>query len=110
MNRDPKFGPVIMVGLGGIFVEVLKDVTFRIAPFTRTDAKAMLTELKSYKLLAGVRGEMPVKISALVDIIIKISHLSQKHVEISEMDFNPVMVNEKKAYVVDARLITGDDN
>jgi acetyl-CoA synthetase (ADP-forming) len=109
MKRDPQFGPVIMVGLGGIFVEVLKDVSFRIAPLKKSDAKAMLAELKSYRILTGVRGEPSVDIDSLVDMILKISRMSLGEDAIEEIDFNPVMVNEKKAYVVDARIIGGQD-
>ncbi len=109
MNRDPQFGPVIMAGLGGIFVEVLKDVSFRIAPLKKSDAKAMLAELRSYKILTGVRGETSVDIDSLVDIILKISKMSVREDAITEMDFNPVMVDEKKAYVVDARIMGDED-
>ena len=105
MKRDPVFGPVIVFGLGGIFVEILKDVSMRIAPLTKKDASEMLTEIKGIEILKGARGEKSVNFKALQKIILSLSRLSLKHREIKEIDLNPVMVDEKEARVVDARII-----
>lgn len=105
VTKDPQFGPAIMFGLGGIFVEVLKDVTFRIAPITKDEAREMITEVKAYPLLKGYRNSPPVDIAAIVGILLKTSKLAMEHQEIKELDLNPVMVYEKGAKTVDARII-----
>ncbi|WP_297468303.1 acetate--CoA ligase family protein [Thermococcus sp.] len=108
VTEDPQFGHAIMFGLGGIFVEVLKDVTFRIIPITERDARKMITEIKSYPILAGARGEEPADIDAIVDLLLKVSQLVDELREyIKEMDLNPVFVYEKGkgAVIVDARII-----
>ncbi|TFF91032.1 acetyl-CoA synthetase, partial [Candidatus Thorarchaeota archaeon] len=89
VTRDPQFGHAIMVGLGGIFVEVLKDVSFRLIPFTEADAKEALEELKAYKILEGVRGEGPRDVEALVDVMLAVSKMIQENPEINELDCNP---------------------
>ena len=104
-TKDPQFGPALMFGLGGIFVEVLKDVTFRIAPITESDAKEMITEVKAYPILKGYRGQPPADINAIVNILMNTSKLVMDHPEIKELDLNPVMVYEKGAKAVDARII-----
>jgi len=103
--KDPQFGPAIMFGLGGIFVEVLKDVTFRVAPITEEEACEMITEVKAYPLLKGYRNTPPVDIDAIVKVLLSTSKLVMEHQEIKELDLNPVMVYEKGAKVVDARII-----
>lgn len=103
--RDNIFGPVIMFGLGGIFVEVLKDVSFRIAPITRNDALGMLNEIKSSKILDGYRGQPPVDKEAIADIIVKTARLMEENPEIESIDLNPVMAYPKGAIAVDARII-----
>lgn len=103
--KDPQFGQTLMFGLGGIFVEVLKDVTFRIAPIGEKDAKEMIKEIKAYPILKGYRSQPPVDERAIVDILLNISKLIMEHPEINQMDLNPVMVYEKGASVVDARII-----
>ena len=103
--KDPQFGPALMFGLGGIFVEVLKDVTFRIAPITRGEAREMITEIKAYPVLKGYRGIPPADIEALIQILINTSRLVMDYPEIKELDLNPVMVYEKGARTVDARII-----
>lgn len=105
MKNDSQFGPVIMFGLGGVFVEVLKDVSFRIAPVDKKQALDMIKEIKGYKILEGIRGEKAVNIGALVNIIVKTSDMVLKNKKIKELDFNPVIINEKKATIVDARII-----
>lgn len=107
--RDPQFGPLIMVGLGGIFVEVLKDVSFRICPIERIDALEMLDELKGKALLAGARGQRPVSKEAIVDALLKIGGaqglLMSFSGEIAEADINPIIVSQSGAIAVDARFI-----
>ena len=105
MKRDPVFGPVIVFGLGGIFVEALKDTSMRIAPVSPAEAAAMIEEIKGYKILHGLRGEKSVSMAALAKIIVAVSKLSLAHPEIKEIDLNPVMADAKKAVVVDARII-----
>jgi acetyl-CoA synthetase (ADP-forming) len=103
--KDPQFGPALMFGLGGIFVEVLKDVTFRIAPITESDAREMITEVKGYPILKGYRGQPPVDTDVIVEILLNTSRLVMDHMEIKELDLNPIMVYEKGAKTVDARVI-----
>jgi acetyltransferase len=107
MNRDPQFGPLVMFGLGGIYVEVLKDVAFRIAPFDRKEAMAMIREIRSFGLLRGVRGEPPADLDAAVEMLLRLSQLVTDFPEIVEMDINPLMVFEKGrgAMGVDMRLV-----
>ncbi len=107
MIRDSQFGPVIMFGLGGIFVEVLKDVTFRVLPLYEGDVETMIEEIKGIKLLKGIRGEPAKDINALKNILINISHLALNHPEIKEIDLNPIIVHEKGASIVDSRIIIG---
>jgi len=107
MNRDPQFGPLVMFGLGGIYVEVLKDVAFRIAPFGPKEARAMIREIRSFGLLRGVRGEPPADLAAAVDVLLRLSQLVTDFPEIVEMDINPLMIFEqgRGAVGVDMRLI-----
>ncbi len=103
--KDPQFGPTIMFGLGGIFVEILKDVTFRIAPVTKEEAEEMIREIKGYPILKGYRGKPPCDENAVIDIILKVSKLVTDHTEINQLDLNPIFVYEKGAKVIDARII-----
>ncbi|MCW3995016.1 MAG: acetate--CoA ligase family protein [Candidatus Bathyarchaeota archaeon] len=103
--KDPQFGQTVMFGLGGIFVELLKDVSFRVAPLTVEDAKEMITQVKAYPLLRGYRNTPPADIDALVGILCNVSRLVMDYPEIKELDLNPIMVYEKGAKVVDARII-----
>jgi acyl-CoA synthetase (NDP forming) len=107
MNRDPQFGPLMMFGLGGIYVEALKDVTFRVAPFSRREAKEMINEIRSIQLLRGVRGEPPVDMDAIVDTLLRMSQLVTEFPEIVEFDINPLIVYETGRGVVgvDMRLV-----
>ena len=105
MTKDSSFGPVLMFGLGGIFVEVLKDVAFRIVPLDKNDASDMINEIKGKKLLEGYRGQDPADIPFLEDMLLKLSELVDKTEGISEIDMNPVFVYRKGAVVVDARII-----
>lgn len=103
--QDPQFGPVIMFGLGGIFVEVLKDISFRILPIAERDAEEMITEIKGYAILKGVRGESPRDIQAIKEVLLKLSKLVMANPEIQEVDLNPVFVYKKGLQIVDARMI-----
>ncbi len=105
IKRDNQFGPVVMFGLGGIFVEVLKDVSFRVCPVERLQAEKMIKEIKGFPILAGARGKKPVDIRALEDMIVKISKIVMANKKIKELDFNPVIVNGKKAVIADARVL-----
>jgi len=109
--RDGDFGPMVMVGLGGIFVEVLKDVAFRICPITRVDAAEMLDELKGAKILDGARGGIKASREAIVDTLLKVggeNGLLLKHAAtIREADINPLIVSERGAVAADARFILG---
>ncbi len=108
MIRDPQFGPVIMFGLGGIFVEVLKDVSFRVAPLADEDIDEMIKEIKGYKVLTGIRGEKSKDIGAIRNILAKLSDIAIDNPEIKEIDLNPVIVREKGASIVDSRVIIED--
>mgnify|MGYP002632019171 CR=1 FL=1 len=107
MNRDPQFGPLVTFGLGGIYVETLKDVTFRIAPFTERDARTMLTEIRTSALLDGVRGQPAVDKDAIVDTLLRIGQLVQDFPEIVELDINPLVVfaQSNGAISIDMRLV-----
>lgn len=112
MNRDPQFGPLITFGLGGIYVEALKDVTFRIAPFSRGEAEAMLSEIRSRALLEGVRGKPPVDKEALVDTLLRMGQLVLDFPEIVEFDINPLIVYPRGqgAIAIDMRLVLTSEN
>jgi len=106
---DPEFGPMVMVGIGGVFVEVLKDIAFRICPITERDARDMLDELKGASLLHGARGSEPVNIEAIVEVLLCVGGdgglLMSSNDEISEIDINPLIVSRQSAVAVDARFI-----
>jgi len=105
MFQDPQFGPVIMFGLGGIFVEVLKDVSFRIIPIVRRDAAEMIAEIKGYTLLQGYRGHEPAHIPSLEDMLLKVSDFVERTSGIKEIDLNPVFAYKDSAVAVDARMV-----
>ena len=109
--RDPQFGPLVMVGLGGIFVEILKDVSFRLCPIARIDAEEMLAELKGAAILKGARGTKPASMDAIIDVLLKVGGdnglLMQHAADISEADINPLIVSDTAAVAVDARFILG---
>ena len=106
MTRDPQFGPLLMFGLGGIFVEVMKDVTFHLAPVTQDEAMQMLMGTRSYALLKGARGQAPVDLEAIAAALQRISQLATDYPEITELDINPFIVGEvgTEAYAADARM------
>ena len=105
MTRDPQFGPAVLFGLGGIFVEVMKDVSYRVAPVMERDAAQMIRDIKGYPLLRGARKTDPVDLEALIDLIMKISRLSIEIPEVEELDLNPVLAYSEGACAVDARII-----
>ena len=107
MNRDPQFGPLVMFGLGGIYVEVLKDVTFRVAPMSASQADKMIEAIRSYPLLKGVRGQAPADLDAIADTILRVAQLVTDFPEIAELDINPLLVRAQGegAVAVDMRLI-----
>lgn len=109
MSRDAQFGPVIMFGLGGIFVEVIEDVTLRLVPLKRRDVREMLDEIKGAKLLGQFRGRPPVDRTALEDLLLKLSDFVAAHPEIEQIDLNPVLAYPNGVLAVDARVILKAD-
>ena len=108
LTRMPRVGPLVLFGLGGIYVEVLRDVVLRLSPLHDTDAREMIREIKSYRLLEGVRGEPARDLAALADILLRVSQLAQRHPRIVELDINPLLALEKGAIAVDARVQVAD--
>ncbi len=105
MSKDAQFGPVLMFGLGGILVEILKDVSFRIVPLAKRDAREMIREIKGYPLLEGYRGQEPVDVANLEELILKVSSFVEQHSEVKELDLNPIFAYSDGAVAVDARII-----
>ena len=104
-TTDPQFGPMIMFGIGGIFVEVYKDVSFRLIPITPNDAKEMMGEIKGKALLEGIRGLPRADPDEVVDILLAVSKLIEENPDIDEMDINPLLLTERGIIAVDARII-----
>lgn len=107
MSKDPQFGPVLMFGLGGVLVEVLKDVAFRIVPLEARDARQMIREIKGFPVLEGFRGQEPADLEALEKLLLKVSAFVEAHPEIEELDLNPVFAYKDGALAVDARIVVG---
>jgi acetate---CoA ligase (ADP-forming) subunit beta len=107
MSKDPQFGPVLMFGLGGIFVEVLKDVAFRIVPLEPKDARQMIEEIKGFPVLQGVRGQDPADLVALESLLLKLSEFVAANPQVEELDLNPVFALKNGAIAVDARIVVG---
>jgi len=105
MTKDPQFGPVLMFGLGGVLVEILKDVAFRIVPLTKRDATQMIHEIKGYPLLEGYRGQEPANVPMLEEAIVKLSDFVEGHPEIKEVDLNPMFAYKDGLTAVDARIV-----
>lgn len=105
MSKDPQFGPVLMFGLGGVLVEVLKDVSFRIVPVTKRDASEMIREIKGYPLLQGYRGQEAVDVASLEDLIVRVSQFIEQNPQVKELDLNPVFAYRDKTIAVDARIV-----
>jgi acyl-CoA synthetase (NDP forming) len=106
VSQDPLFGPVVMVGLGGVFVEVLRDVSFRVPPFDRDEAGRMVRELRGFPLLEGARGRKPVDVGALVDVIMNVQRLAMDLAgDVRELDINPLIVRPRGAVALDALVV-----
>ncbi len=108
MTMDPQFGPVLMFGLGGVLVEVLKDVAFRIVPITRRDANQMIHEIQGFPILEGHRGAEPSDIAALEGLLVQLSEFIEAHPDVAELDLNPVFAYPKGAVAVDARIVLSE--
>ncbi len=108
MTTDPQFGPVMMFGLGGVMVEVLKDVAFRLVPLEEKDARQMLSDIKGKAILDGVRGNPPADLDALTETILKVSKFVEQHPEVRELDLNPVFAYDMGAVAVDARIVVAE--
>jgi acyl-CoA synthetase (NDP forming) len=105
VTTDPQFGPVVMFGLGGVLVEVLRDVAFRLVPLEPRDAHQIVREIKGFPLLQGYRGAPPADLAALEDLVLKVSRFVETHPEVEELDLNPVFAYPDGAVAVDARII-----
>jgi len=105
-KRDPIFGPVVMFGLGGVYVEVLKDVTLRLAPVDHVTAKAMIRAIKGYPLLAGARGRPPADLDALADALVAMSRFAAAHANVTSAEVNPFIALPQGAIAVDALIMT----
>ncbi len=105
MTKDPQFGPVLMFGLGGVMVEILKDVAFRIIPINDRDARQMIDEIKGKPLLDGYRGSEPADIEKLRGLLLQVSTFVEEHPEVDELDLNPVFAYGDGAIAVDARIV-----
>jgi len=110
MNRDPQFGPCVMLGLGGIFTELLDDTAFRAAPFDRAEALDMTAELRGSKIFGEFRGEPPVDLEKLADILLAVGNLATAHPQIAEIDINPLIINPTgQCVAADALVVLGSD-
>lgn len=110
MSKDAQFGPVLMFGLGGVWVEILEDTSLRVIPLTRKDAVEMIREIKGYQLLTGYRGRKPVDISKLEELLLAVSELTEQNLILKELDLNPVIAYSDSAVAVDARMILEDSS
>ena len=105
MTTDPQFGPVLMFGLGGVFVEVLKDVAFRIVPLEPRDARQMIRDIRGFPVLEGFRGQDPADLAALENMLMSLSAFVEGHPDIQELDLNPIFAYKDGALAVDARIV-----
>ena len=110
MSKDPQFGPVLMFGLGGIFVEVLKDVSFRIVPLEERDAREMIDEIKGRAVLDGARGGEPADVGALAGLLLQLSAFAEANPQVEELDLNPVFAYEDGCIAVDARIVVSAES
>ncbi len=108
-KRDPQFGPVILFGQGGIFVEIFEDTSLRVAPIDQEEAMEMIGEIKTHEVFTGARGEKPVDLKKLSETIVKASEVMDENPEIKEMDLNPIIANEEEAKAVDLRIIKKEE-
>jgi acyl-CoA synthetase (NDP forming) len=109
LTRVPRVGPLVMFGLGGLYVEVLRDVVLRLSPLRDIDAREMIREIKSYRMLEGVRGEPARDLDALADVLLRVSQLAQRHPQITELDINPLLALERGVIAVDARVTVSNE-
>ncbi len=109
MTTDAQFGPVLMFGLGGVLVEVLKDVAFRVVPITTRDAQQMIHDIQGFPLLQGYRGQPAADLAALEGLLVGVSNFIEGHPQVEELDLNPVFAYPKGALAVDARIVLKDD-
>ncbi len=107
VTKDPQFGHAVMFGLGGIFVEVMKDVSFRVAPLSKNDAAEMIREIRGYRALTGLRGKPAGDLDALGKLLLQLSAFLASHPEIEELDLNPVIVHARGLSIADARIVRG---
>jgi acetyl-CoA synthetase (ADP-forming) len=105
MTRDAQFGPCVMFGLGGIFTEILKDISFRVAPIEKRDAKEMMQEIKGHKILENVRGMPAADLEELSEILIRVGEIGLDHDAIKEIDVNPIILSGSKPVAVDALVV-----
>ena len=105
MTQDAQFGPVLMFGLGGVLVEVLKDVAFRVVPLEQRDARQMVREIQGFPVLEGYRGAAPADLDALEAILLQLSQFAEANPEVSELDLNPIFAYDDGAIAVDARIV-----
>ncbi len=110
MTMDAQFGPVLMFGLGGVLVEVLKDVAFRVVPITARDANQMVHEIQGFPILKGHRGQEPSDVAALEELLVQLSDFIEAHPDVAELDLNPVFAYPKGAVAVDARIVLSDQS
>jgi acyl-CoA synthetase (NDP forming) len=108
VTRDPAFGPLVMFGLGGVYVEALHDVAFRIAPLQPLDAHDLVRGIRGVAILDGVRGAPPVDFAALTDVLLRVSRLAVDCPEVAELDVNPLLAFPDRVVAVDARVLVGD--
>lgn len=107
-TKDAMFGPTLMFGLGGVFAEVLRDVTFRVVPISRFDAEHMVQEVRGFSVLAGTRGEAPRDLDALIELLLTVSRFMTEHPEVVELDLNPVRVYNDGLLALDVRIMRGE--
>jgi acetyl-CoA synthetase (ADP-forming) len=105
LTRDPQFGPCVMFGLGGIFTEILKDISFRVAPLEKRDALGMMQEIRGHKILEAVRGMEAADLDTLSDILIKVGRIGLENETVKEIDINPVIISGDKPVAVDALVV-----
>lgn len=105
LKKDPNFGHVVAFGMGGIFTELIKDVSLRVCPITDKEVNSMIKEINGYNILKGVRGKKPVNMKIIKGVLLKTSKLAEKYPKIKELDINPLIINDKEGHIVDARII-----
>jgi acetyl-CoA synthetase (ADP-forming) len=108
LTRDPQFGPCVMFGLGGIFTEILKDISFRVAPLEKRDALDMMQEIRGHKILEAVRGMEAADLDTLSDILIKVGRIGLENETVKEIDINPVIISGNKPVAVDALVVLAE--